>query len=136
LRTLVDLSRPGALLVIGTPDAAVIDLSTPQPFVHMLHQPYHRHIFSRSALTSIGDKLSWELEHYYPTQYSNTYLPFINSRFVMHYFRACDDTLDLAVEPIRATNLRLYAPDTLFWALFGGFFAPESDVMVVYRKAG
>jgi hypothetical protein len=28
----------------------------------------------------------------------------------------------------------LYSPVTLFWAFFGGFFAPETDVMVVYRK--
>jgi 2-polyprenyl-3-methyl-5-hydroxy-6-metoxy-1,4-benzoquinol methylase len=135
LGQLDSLIKPGGAILIGTPNADDIDLQDPESRVHALHQPYHRHIFSRSALTSIGEKLPWTFEQYYPTQYSNTYLPFVNSRFVMHYFRSCDDTLDLAVEPIRANNLRLYAPDTLFWGLFGGFFAPESDVMVVYRRS-
>jgi 2-polyprenyl-3-methyl-5-hydroxy-6-metoxy-1,4-benzoquinol methylase len=134
LRQLDSLIKPGGAILIGTPNADDIDLQNPEGRVHALHQPYHRHIFSRSALSSIGQKLPWKFEQYYPTQYSNTFLPFVNSRFVMHYFKSCDDTLDLAVEPIRATNLRLYAPDTLFWVLFGGFFAPESDVMVVYRR--
>jgi 2-polyprenyl-3-methyl-5-hydroxy-6-metoxy-1,4-benzoquinol methylase len=134
LRQLDSLIKPGGAILIGTPNADAIDLQNPEGRVHALHQPYHRHIFSRSALSSIGEKLPWKFEQYYPTQYSNTLLPFVNSRFVMHYFRACDDTLDLAVEPIHANNLRLYAPDTLFWGLFGGLFAPDSDVMVVYRR--
>jgi 2-polyprenyl-3-methyl-5-hydroxy-6-metoxy-1,4-benzoquinol methylase len=129
------LLKPGGAILIGTPNADDIDLHNPESRVHALHQPYHRHIFSRAALHSLGDKLPWTLEHYYPTMYSNTFVPFVNSRFVFHYFRSLDNTLDLVVEPIKATNLRLWAPDTLFWALFGGFFAPESDVMVVYRRA-
>lgn len=134
LRQLDSLVKPGGAILIGTPNADDIDLKHPEGRVHALHQPYHRHIFSRTALQSIGEKLPWQFEHYYSSQYSNTLMPFVNPRFVLHYFRACDDTLDLAVEPIRATNLRLYAPDTLFWGLFGGFFPPESDVMVVYRR--
>lgn len=129
------LIKPSGAILIGTPNADDIDLQKPEARVHALHQPYHRHIFSRSALLTLDKKLPWTLEHYYPTMYSNTYVPFVNSRFVSHYFRSCDDTLDLAVEPIRANNLRLYALDTLFWAFLGGFFAPETDVMVVYRNA-
>ena len=135
LRQLDGLIKPGGAILIGTPNAEAIDLKQPEARVHALHQPYHRHIFSRTALHAIGDTLPWTLERYYPSMYSNTLVPFVNSRFVNHYFKACDDTLDLVVEPIRATNPRLYAPDTLFWALFGGFFAPETDVMVVYRHA-
>ncbi|HKU43607.1 MAG TPA: class I SAM-dependent methyltransferase [Polyangiales bacterium] len=129
------LLQPGGAVLIGTPNAEAIDLQDPEARVHTLHQPYHRHIFSRRALLTLGERLPWKLEQYYPTMYSNTFVPFVNSRFVTHYFRACDDMLDLAVEPIRANTLRLYALDTLFWALFGGFFAPETDVMVVYRQA-
>lgn len=135
LEQLNGLVKPGGAVLIGTPNAEAIDLAHPESRVHTLHQPYHRHIFSRSALLALGERLPWKLEHYYPTMYSNTFVPFVNARFVMHYFRACDDMLDLAVEPIRANTLRLYALDTLFWALFGGFFAPETDVMVVYRQA-
>jgi len=66
--------------------------------------------------------------------YANTGVPFVNQRFLLHYFRACDDTLDLANEPIQLRNPKLYRLSTLFWALFGGFFAPSTDVTVVYRK--
>lgn len=133
LRQLDGLIKPGGAILIGTPNAEDIDLQKPDARVHALHQPYHRHIFSRRALHAIGDKLPWKLERYYPSMYSNTLVPFVNSRFVSHYFKVNDDTLDLVVEPIRANNMRLYALDTLFWAFFGGFFAPETDVMVVYR---
>lgn len=135
LEQLNGLVKPGGVILIGTPNAEDIDLTKPEARVHALHQPYHRHIFSRSALMSLGKKLPWKLEHYYPTMYSNTFVPFVNSRFVMHYFKSNDNTLDLAVEPIKADNWRLYSLDTLFWAFFGGFFAPETDVMVVYRNA-
>jgi SAM-dependent methyltransferase len=135
LEQLDGLIKPGGALLLGTPNAEAIDLANPEARVHALHQPYHRHIFSRSALMSIGDRLPWKLERYYPTMYSNTFVPFVNTRFVLHYFKACDDTLDLAVEPIRANNWRLYSLQTLFWAFFGGFFAPETDVMAVYRAA-
>jgi SAM-dependent methyltransferase len=134
LQTLDRLIKPGGAILLGTPNADDIDLQKPEKRVHALHQPYHRNIFSRDALLSIGERLPWQFEKYYPTQYTNTFLPFVNARFVFHYFRCCDDTLDLAFEPIRTNNLRLYSLDTLFWGFFGGFFAPECDVMVVYRK--
>jgi 2-polyprenyl-3-methyl-5-hydroxy-6-metoxy-1,4-benzoquinol methylase len=133
LNTLASLVKPGGAIAIGTPNAEAIDLKSPEAHVHTLHQPYHRHIFSKTALFAIGEKLPWTLEHYYPTMYSNTWVPFANSVFVGHYFRQCDDTLDLAVEPIQTKNKKLYTFDTLFWGFFGAAFAPETDVMVVYR---
>jgi 2-polyprenyl-3-methyl-5-hydroxy-6-metoxy-1,4-benzoquinol methylase len=134
LETLSGLLAPAGVVAIGTPNADALDLTHPERRVHTLHQPYHRHIFSKRALLGIGDKLGWQLLQYYPTMYSNTFVPFVNARFLLHYFGCCDDTLDLANEPIQVGNLKLYTPITLFWALFGGFFAPETDVMVVYRK--
>jgi 2-polyprenyl-3-methyl-5-hydroxy-6-metoxy-1,4-benzoquinol methylase len=135
LRTLSGLLAPGGRVALGTPNAEAIDLSNPERRVHTLHQPYHRHIFSKQALLTLGNELSWQLVHYYPTMYSNTPWPFVNQRFLLHYFQACDDTVDLATEPIQVKNFKLYTLATLFWALFGYFFAPETDVMIVYRKA-
>jgi 2-polyprenyl-3-methyl-5-hydroxy-6-metoxy-1,4-benzoquinol methylase len=133
LATLNTLIEPQGAILIGTPNADAIDLKDPEVRVHTLHQPYHRHIFGKAALLAIGDRMPWTLERYYPTMYSNTGVPFVNSRFVLHYFQQCDDTLDLAVEPIQANNPKLFTPATLFWGLFGALFAPETDVMVVYR---
>jgi hypothetical protein len=56
----------------------------------------------------------------------------VNSRFLTHYFQAHDNTVDLALEPIRL-SWKLVTPLTLFWGFFGYFFAPETDVMAVYR---
>ena len=133
LRRLGELVKPGGAVAIGTPNADAVDLSDTEAHVHTLHQPYHRHIFGKSALLSLGQRLPWKLERYYPTMYANTWWPFANSCFVGHYFKQCDDTLDLAVEPIQTKNPKLYTPATLFWGFFGAAFAPETDVMVVYR---
>lgn len=133
LRTLRELVVPGGVISLGTPNAEAIDLANPEARVHTLHQPYHRNIFSKQMLVSLGDALGWQLSRYYPTMYANTLWPFINQRFVSFYFKLCDDTLDLAVEPIQVTNLKLYNPVTLFFAFFGYFFAPQTDVTVVYK---
>ncbi len=134
LNTLQGLSKPGAVIAIGTPNAEAIDLSRPEDRVHTLHQPYHRHIFSRAALLNAGEKMGWKLLRYYPTMYTNTLVPFVNTGFVTHYFSCHDDTLDLALEPIRMNSWRLWTPKTLFLALFGAFTAPETDVMAVFQR--
>lgn len=134
LHTLSRLLATGGAVLIGTPNAEALDLKDPGPTVHALHQPYHRHMFSKRMLVSLGDKLGWELLQYYPSMYSNTLHPFANQRFLMHYFQMCDNTLDLVTEPIQVKNPKLYTPVTLFWGLFGYFFPPETDVAVAYRK--
>jgi hypothetical protein len=134
LRALHAVTRPGSAIAIGTPNAASIDLSAPEQFVHTLHQPYHRHIFSRAALLYAGEKMGWKLARYYPTQYTNTWVPFVNANFLLYYFRSFDDTIDLALEPIHANSWRLWTPLTLYYALFGSCSAPETDGMAVFRR--
>ncbi len=135
LRQMQGLVKPGGVVALGTPNAEAIDLAHPEERVHTLHQPYHRHIFSKRMLLSFGKDLGWKLDRYYRTMYANTLLPFVNSCFVNHYFKCHDDTVDLAIEPINPKSWKLWTPLTLFYALFGYFFAPESDVMVVYRSS-
>lgn len=127
-----DLAAPGAILSIGTPDAAALDLSTPEDFVHALHQPYHRHILSAGALQAALDSRGWTLSRYYSTMYNNTPVPTMNPRFALHYVRCHDDVFDLVTEPIRL-SLRLFTPVTLFFALFGYFFDRHTDVQAVFR---
>jgi SAM-dependent methyltransferase len=64
LRTFAELTSPGAIVAIGTPDAEAIDLNTPEDFKHALHQPFHRHILSTQALLGAGQKLGWRLSRY------------------------------------------------------------------------
>lgn len=133
-RTLDGLARPGGVIVIGTPNAEAIDLAHPETRVHALHQPYHRHILSKTALFALGRDMGWELLHYYPTQYSNTRIPFVNTSFLIHYFRAFDDNVDLAIEPIHLNSWKVWSPATLAHALLGSFWAPETDVAAIFRK--
>lgn len=131
LDTLDRLVKPGGLIALGTPNADAIRLDR---HIHALHAPYHRHIFSKRALLSAGEERGWRLERYYPTQYANTLVPGLNSRFYLHYMSVCDDSLDCLMEPPRASPLFLRLASTLFWSLFGFFFAEETDVMVVFRR--
>jgi SAM-dependent methyltransferase len=136
LATFDGLVEPGGVIVIGTPNAAAIDIQDAEEYVHTLHLPYHRHILSKTALVDAGQKRGWELDRYYPTQYANTLFPFLNSRFFLYYMRLIDDSLDALLDPPQVAPLLLRFPLTLFWGLFGYFFARETDVMAVFRKPG
>jgi len=133
LQTFARLANPGGIVAIGTPDADAIDLTNPDAFKHTLHQPFHRHILSRQALLTAGQRLGWRLARYYPTMYANTLVPFINSRFGFHFMRCGDDTIDVLFSPIDYKNPKLWTLPTLYFGLFGYFHAPRTDVMAVFH---
>ncbi|MDD9941310.1 MAG: class I SAM-dependent methyltransferase [Myxococcales bacterium] len=129
------LAAPSALVVIGTPDAAAIDLADPESYVHALHAPYHRHILSAKALRAAGEERGWTLERFYSTMYANRLLPGENARFGLHYMRVHDDCLDLLTEPMKLGNLRLWSPRGWFLAMFGYFLDRHTDVQFVFRRS-
>jgi 2-polyprenyl-3-methyl-5-hydroxy-6-metoxy-1,4-benzoquinol methylase len=135
LAQLDGMAEPGAIISIGTPDAAALDLRDPENFVHALHAPFHRHILSADALKAAGEQQGWELERYYDTMYNNTLFPTMNPRFVLHYVRARDDMFDLVAEPVKLTA-KMLSPVTPFFALFGYFFDRHTDVQAVFKKPG
>jgi 2-polyprenyl-3-methyl-5-hydroxy-6-metoxy-1,4-benzoquinol methylase len=128
------LVASSGIVAIGTPNAEALDLRKPEKYVHALHLPYHRHIFSKRALLAAGSARGWRLERYYPTQYGNTAVPFLNSRFYLYYMRLGDDSLDRLLEPPQLASLLARLPVTLFWGFFGQFLAEETDVMAVFRR--
>jgi SAM-dependent methyltransferase len=128
------LTRPGAVIAVGTPSADAIDLGRPEAFVHTLHAPYHRHILSKSSLVSAGRRQGWELSRYYSTMYSNTRVPFLNEAFYLYYTRITDGTLDALMEPVRVGALLLRAPLTLFYGFFGSLLSRHTDVTAVFRR--
>jgi 2-polyprenyl-3-methyl-5-hydroxy-6-metoxy-1,4-benzoquinol methylase len=136
LEQMTSLVRPGGTVIIGTPNASALRLDHAERYVHALHLPYHRHILSKEALIEAAERRGLKLLRYYPTQYSNTLVPFLNSRFYRYYLDITDDTLDVLTEAVRVGPLLLRAPLTLFWGLFGYFLAEETDVMAVFQREG
>jgi SAM-dependent methyltransferase len=133
LRQLDGMAEPGAIISIGTPDAAALDLCDPDDYKHSLHLPFHRHILASDALKAAGEKVGWVVEKYYDTMYNNTFFPTMNPRFVLHYVRARDDVFDLVAEPVKLTA-KMLSPMTPFYALFGYFFDRHTDIQVVFKK--
>jgi 2-polyprenyl-3-methyl-5-hydroxy-6-metoxy-1,4-benzoquinol methylase len=128
------LARPKGVIAVGTPNAAAIDLSRPEDFVHAIHAPYHRHILSKDALIDSGKRHGLAMHAYYPTMYSNTRVPFLNEAFYFYYTKIADGTLDALMEPVRAGALLLRMPVSLFWGFLGSFFSRHTDVMAVFRR--
>jgi len=127
------MAEPGAVISIGTPDAAALDLRDPEQYVHALHLPFHRHILSAAALMRAGEQQGWNVERYYDTMYNNTLFPTMNPRFVLHYVRGHDDMFDLVAEPV-SLSWKLCTPLTPLLALFGYFFDRHTDIQVVFKK--
>lgn len=132
LATFARLANPGAVILIGTPNADAIDLEHPDEHIHTLHQPYHTHMFSKDALIHAARDLGWTLERLYMTNYTNTLIPCINLNFGLHYARCFDNTIDLAFDGLRVTR-KLFSFRTLYLAFFGYFRAPEADITAIFR---
>ncbi len=134
LAELVRLLLPGGLLAIGTPNAAGIDLAKPELFSLSLHPPYHRHLLSEQALLAMAGKMGLTPVARYRRFYYDTLWPTVNYRFLRGYVRRAGNVLDAAFEPPRV-GLVLMSPVLWFHALFGYFFPPRSEMMVLFRRA-
>jgi len=129
------LVRPGGLVVIGTPNAEAIDITRPEKFVHSLHQPYHRHVWSKQALLQAAGDLGWRLRRFYATAYTNTRVPLLNTRFLLRYLKSSDNTVDAAFERLRGNVLNLLKPRVFFDAFFGSFLDPRTEMFAAFRTS-
>jgi 2-polyprenyl-3-methyl-5-hydroxy-6-metoxy-1,4-benzoquinol methylase len=135
LKRLDGLARPRGVVAIGTPDAEQIELEQAHAFIHTLHAPYHRHIFSRRALEQAATRQGWHLERRYKTMYTNTWVPFLNEAFYRYYASLFDDTLEALFGPVNLAPLLRRLPRTLAIAFFGGLVSRQTDPMSVFRTA-
>ena len=124
------LVKPNGILAIGTPNAARLELHSKH--VHALHQPYHRHMFSRNAMRAAGESRGWQVIKHYSTMYINTPWPFINSRMASLVMRLRDNTMDAAMEPPSPWLLALL-PWTLLVGFLGALVPPKTDMMTIFR---
>ena len=123
LRQIAGYLCSGGLLVLGTPAADQIDLSDQETYISELHQPYHRHILSESALLDLAQEAGLSLikvEHRY---YFDTMYPCVNARFGKAYLRRMGNVMDVLLEKPRP-GMIFKSPHLLFYAFFGYFFPP------------
>jgi SAM-dependent methyltransferase len=121
----------GGLIVIGTPNASGIDLAKTEKYVHTLHAPFHRHIFSERALRDAGRRLGWELARFYPHTH-NTPIPFLNYRSLLLFLASRDNTIE-ALGELRPSARQIFHPLFLFYGLFGALVPPKSECQLVFR---
>ncbi len=134
LDQLIGLTTPGGAILIGTPNAEAIDLRNAEAHRHSLHQPYHLHVLSERVLRELGTSRGLRVERFYEVYYTDTFIPFANVRFQLHYARSLDNTLDLAFDPPHV-SWRLLTPKSLGLAFFGRFFPVKTEMTFVFRKA-
>ena len=133
LDEVIDLTAPGGILCLGSPNAEAIDLGRHQMFTHSLHQPYHRNILSAGILRSLACHRGLTVEKFYDVYYADSYRPFANVNFCHYYARLFDNTLDMAFETYPLT-WRLLKPRALFLAFLGRFKPNLNEMMFLFRK--
>jgi 2-polyprenyl-3-methyl-5-hydroxy-6-metoxy-1,4-benzoquinol methylase len=134
LRELAELAKPGALLVLGTPNAAVIDLADPMAFVNVLHQPYHRHIMSAETIDKLAAAKGLTTVDVDKAFYGNSALPGLNSLYLGRVLRASNNVLDDVLAGKVPLKWELFTPRAL-WDLFTGALRdPGYDMTVTLRR--
>jgi SAM-dependent methyltransferase len=125
------LVRSGGLLVIGTPNADHLSLSS----VHDpgLHPPYHRHIFSERMLLHLAREEGLEPVDIYRRSFYDSMIPTVNSQFMWRYVENNEGLLDAAVEPPNA-GMVLRSPKMMMLAFFGYWLPAGDNILVTFRK--
>lgn len=130
-RQLDDVLQPGGVALVGTPCADGIDLDDPERFVHPLHQPFHRHIFSRTALEASAREVGWSLENVLTTPYTN--MPLLSLPLMHHVMGRADGTLESLFDRRPDPGFWL-SPKTWYLLAAGYFLCNDADVQAVFRK--
>lgn len=125
--------RPGGLLCVGTPRAEGIDLERPAESIHSLHQPFHLHILSETALEAIAADAGLVAEKVYHRHSCDTPYPFVNWPFLRAYLKAMDDTLDAGFDPPRI-GIVAASPRLLLLGLFGYLFPSPGEMIGIFRR--
>lgn len=130
-RQLNDILQPGGVALLGTPCADGIDLDDPERFVHQLHQPFHRHIFSRAALDACAREVGWLPAKLYTTPYTN--MPLLSLPLMHHVMDRADGTLESLFD--RRPDRGFWLSPRTWYLLAGGYFlCNDADVQAVFRK--
>jgi SAM-dependent methyltransferase len=135
LSELNHLLAPGGYILIGTPNAANIDLTRPDISDHYnpIHAPYHLHLYTPKTLESLGSRQGWEAVEFFDRAYYD--IPFVlNTRAWNEYQRLLDGTLNVILEPIKIWKA-LTSYKYLFYAIFGYWLSFKTDMALMFRKS-
>jgi 2-polyprenyl-3-methyl-5-hydroxy-6-metoxy-1,4-benzoquinol methylase len=133
LRELRELAQPGALLVLGTPNAAVIDLRNPRHYVNLLHQPYHLHLLNARTLGELAQREGMEVVDVETKFFGNSAIPGLNARYVTRIMHAADDVIDELLAGKIPLKWELFSPAAVWDAFTGALRDPGWDLTVALR---
>jgi SAM-dependent methyltransferase len=131
-----DLLSPGGYILIGTPNAANIDLSRadlPDNYVaaHFPHQP---HIYTRETVEALGRNHGWEPIDFFDRKFDDTRWFGLNHRAYNTYASLFDGSIDaLVADPLKLSKA-LSSPKFLFHAAFGYWLSTHAEMNIVFRK--
>lgn len=122
--------KSGGTMVIGCPNATGIDLSKSAKYANELHQPYHRHIPSKTALEGLLRRYGFSKIECHLRYYFDTVIPGVNTLFVNEYTLACGAFAEALVEP---PNFRVFLSNPLlFYHALTGYFSPGQANMILF----
>lgn len=135
LNELDGLLSPGGCILIGTPNAANIDLDRPNvpDSYQEVHVPYHLHLYTPSILQSLGRNCGWKPIGFFDRRYDDTPL-FFNARTTNVYTSIIDGSMDAMFEPVRLGKA-LTSPKFLFYAVFGYWLSYHTGMSIMFRKS-
>lgn len=135
LEKLNTLLVPNGYILIGTPNAANIDLTRPclEDYCNALHVPYHIHILTQPVLENLGRQQGWEIVEFSNRSYADTRWFTLNPRATSYYQHLCDGTMNVLFEPIKFWKL-LTSPKFIFYAIFGFWCSYRTDMSITFRK--
>lgn len=130
------LLAPGGYVLVGTPNAANIDLQHPEvaDYCYLVHVPYHLHLYTPEILESLGRERGWQVIDFFDRKYDDTPWFSLNNRAVNAYMSVFDGSMDVLAEPLRLGKA-FTSVKFLFWAIFGYWFSLHAGMGVMFRKS-
>jgi SAM-dependent methyltransferase len=126
------LNKSG-FIYIGTTCTDQIDWHHPEKQLMLLHQPYHRFIFSRRQFQNFAENQGFQIRTSYQRSYMDTLIPFANYCFLDELNKSLNHEMDRAFEPI-SPWLFLLRPKLLLAAFWGYFYPPTAEPALVLTR--
>ncbi|NDJ25206.1 methyltransferase domain-containing protein [Nostoc sp. B(2019)] len=130
------LLAPGGHILIGTPNAARIDLTRPNvsDFYNVVHVPYHLHIYTPESLKYLGCQQGWQSVELFDRYHYDTQWFSINNRAFNQYVNLFDGTINVVYESINLWKA-LTSYKFLFYSLFGYWLSFRTGMGIMFRKS-